>query len=155
MSFLGEIFSSYLWGTWDALIIMSMLTPKCSMHNEAHKVHQEACFCASLNWDRQCHPNPKSGNSALWVVQVISSDLLLSPLSSVNSKKFIFAWNFSEKNIIQSSLWDCLTEITQITMIGWLSQSFSRWWAAGEYRWRRQPWLMDNILFYIIYLKLR
>lgn len=51
--------------------------------------------------------NPQCGDGISWLVPVISSPSLLSPLSSINKtkqKKKRCFWNYLEKNIIQSSM---------------------------------------------------
>lgn len=68
-------------------------------------------------------------------------------LNKLGRKKSLFSWNYLEKNIIQSPVWDCLAEIIEITVIVWGRQSVSRWWAAGKYRWRRQPKGQYSLLY--------
>lgn len=107
-----------------------------------HQIHLAACLCASLCWDKVERKTACASN----FIRLTFITFVLNKL-----KKSLFSWNYSEKNIIQSSVLDCLAKIIQITMIVWGSQTFSRWSAAGKYRWRRQ--LRDNIPFYIIYFK--
>lgn len=62
-------------------------------------------------------------------------------------KKSLFSWNHSERNIIQSPVWDCLAKIMEISVIVWGRQTLGRWQAAGKYRWRRQPEGQYSLLY--------
>lgn len=87
--------------------------------------------------------------------QLLFKQILSSPLSSIISrraegregKKSLFSWNHSERNIIQSPVWDCLAKIMEISVIVWGRQTLGRWQAAGKYRWRRQPEGQYSLLY--------
>lgn len=110
-------------------IYMSMLTPKCPVCN--------------------MHGFSSTGYWLSHLIHLFFITFVLNELQKVYF--FGITW---KKKMSSSSVWDYLAKIIEITVIVWGSQTFSRWWAAGKYRWGRQPQLRDNIPIDIIYHKL-